>query len=158
MFQLNHSPPSSVGVPTSDANGNFSFDSVPVGDVKVGIDGRTATNAPDGIFWPEMVMDVTLKPGITNTIMGSMGSSQSQQDNADRQEVYLPRVQTSAMQTVSDTAPTTITVDQKSAPDLTDEQRSQLTLTVGNSTVTGASSRGASARWSTPSRCIWLAR
>lgn len=121
----------------TDAQGNFSFDSVPVGDVKVGIDGRTATNAPDGIFWPEMVMDVTLRPGITNTLMGSMGSNQSQQANADRQEVYLPRVQASAMQTVSDIVPTTITVDQKSAPDLTDEQRSQLTLTVAPGSAVG---------------------
>ncbi|WP_374476423.1 Ig-like domain-containing protein [Zoogloea sp.] len=122
----------------TDANGNFSFDSVPVGDVKVGVDGRTATNAPTGIFWPEMVMDVTLKPGITNTVMGSMGSTESQQDNATRQEVYLPRVQTSALQTVSTTAPTTITVDDKSAPALTDEQRSQLTLTVAPNSAVGS--------------------
>ncbi|WP_263539105.1 Ig-like domain-containing protein [Paucibacter sp. Y2R2-4] len=122
----------------TDANGNFSFDNVPVGNVKVGIDGRTATNTPDGIFWPEMVMDTTLRPGITNTLMGSMGSTQSQNENADRQEVYLPRVQTSALQTVSNTAQTTITVDEKSAPDLTDEQRGELKLVVAPGSAVGA--------------------
>src|SRR5262249_19582887 len=42
---------------TSDAQGRFSLASVPVGDVKLVVDGRTATNAPTGIFYPEMVFD-----------------------------------------------------------------------------------------------------
>jgi hypothetical protein len=37
----------------TDANGNFSFDEVPAGDVKVAIDGRTASNPPAGIFFPK---------------------------------------------------------------------------------------------------------
>src|SRR6185312_6665040 len=57
--------------------------------------------------------------------------------NVGRPEVYLPRVQSSALQQVSDTAPTTITVDDKSAPDLTDEQRSELTLTVNPGSAVG---------------------
>ena len=77
----------------TDANGNFSFDDVPVGDVKLGIDGRTATNPPAGVFFPEMVLDLALKPGVTNTAMGSMGTREAQAANADRPEVYLPRVQ-----------------------------------------------------------------
>jgi hypothetical protein len=39
---------------------------VPAGNVKLAIDGRTATNAPAGVFYPEMVMDLTRsKPGST---------------------------------------------------------------------------------------------
>ncbi|CAN7346405.1 Ig-like domain-containing protein [Pseudoduganella sp. LjRoot289] len=121
----------------TDADGNFSFDGVPVGDVKVGIDGRSATNPPAGVFFPEMVMDVELRPGITNTLMGSMGSLDAQQANADRAEVYLPRVQTSSLQQVSNSTPTTITVDEKSAPALTDEQRNELTLTVQPGSAVG---------------------
>ena len=41
----------------TDAQGNFALDDVPAGTVKVAIDGRTATNAPAGVFFPEMVMD-----------------------------------------------------------------------------------------------------
>jgi hypothetical protein len=49
---------------------------VPAGTVKVAIDGRTATNAPAGVFFPEMVMDAELlEPGVTNTLMGSMGTA-----------------------------------------------------------------------------------
>ncbi|MBV5344317.1 MAG: phosphatase PAP2 family protein, partial [Rhodoferax sp.] len=114
----------------TDASGNFAFDNVPAGNIKVAIDGRTATNAPSGVFWPEMVMDVTLRPGVTNTLMGTMGSAQSQTDNADRVEIYLPRVLVSSLQTVSNEVNTTITVDQLAAANLTDEQRGSLTLTV----------------------------
>jgi len=121
---------------TDDA-GNFSFDSVPVGDVKVGIDGRTATSPPAGVFFPEMVMDVQLRAGQTNTIMGSMGSLDEQAANADRKEVYLPRVQTAALKQVSNDTPTTITVDAASAPALTAEQRSALTLTVAPGSAVG---------------------
>ena len=122
----------------TDAQGNFSFTDMPVDDVKVGVDGRTATNAPAGVFWPEMVMDVTVRPGIENTLMGGMGTRENQEANFDRREVYLPRVQTSSLQAVSNNVPTTITVDDKSAPGLTDEQRSQLTLTVKPGTAVGS--------------------
>ena len=44
------------------------------GNVKVAVDGRTATNAPAGVFFPEMVMDAEIQPGVSNTLMGSMGS------------------------------------------------------------------------------------
>uniref|UniRef100_UPI003CF3B8E5 Ig-like domain-containing protein n=1 Tax=Massilia sp. TSP1-1-2 TaxID=2804649 RepID=UPI003CF3B8E5 len=121
----------------TDANGNFSFDNLPVGHVKVGIDGRTATNPPAGVFFPEMVMDADLRPGINNTLMGSMGTLEAQDANAERTEVYLPRVQSSAMQAVSESAPTTITVDARSAPNLTDQQRSALSLTVAPGSAIG---------------------
>ncbi|MFO1358315.1 Ig-like domain-containing protein [Plasticicumulans sp.] len=114
----------------TDANGYFELNNVPVGDVKLAVDGRTATNAPSGVFFPEMVMDLTLRPGITNTAMGSMGSLAEQQDNADRQELYLPRIATAVLQDVSDTGTTVITLEQEAAPDLTEQQRAALTLTV----------------------------
>jgi len=51
----------------TDARGFFEFDDVPMGTVKLAVDGRTATNAPAGVFWPEMVLDLEISPGITNT-------------------------------------------------------------------------------------------
>jgi membrane-associated phospholipid phosphatase len=117
-------------VTTTDANGNFAFDNLPTGSIKIGIDGRTATNAPAGVFFPEMVMDAIIRPGVTNTLMGTMGAQDSQRDNLNRGEVYLPRVPNSAMQQVSNTAPTTITVDAASAPALNEEQRAALHLTI----------------------------
>jgi hypothetical protein len=121
----------------TDANGNFSFDSMPAGDVKVAIDGRTATSPPAGVFFPEMVMDVQLLAGRTNTLMGSMGSLTERESNAERSEVYLPRVQTAALQQVSNTDPTTITVSAASAPALTAEQRTSLSLTVAPGSAVG---------------------
>ncbi|WP_374090612.1 Ig-like domain-containing protein [Methylomicrobium lacus] len=115
----------------TDGNGYFELTDVPAGTVKVVIDGRTATNAPDGVFFPEMVMDAELIPGVANTLMGSMGTSAERLANADRQEVYLPRIATSVLQAVSATEPTVINaVDPAAAPDLTEAQRAALTLTV----------------------------
>jgi hypothetical protein len=111
---------------------------VPAGTVKVAVDGRTASNAPSGVFFPEMVMDVELLPGVTNTLMGGMGSVAKRLANIDRREVYLPRVPTSALQSVSDTATTVITLtDAASAPQLTEQQRAGLTLTVNPGSAIG---------------------
>src|SRR5262249_24920418 len=114
----------------TDAQGNFHFDSVPAGDVKLGLDGRTATNAPAGFYFPEMVMDLTLQAGAANTGMGSMGTPEEMAANRDRQEVYLPRLQTTLLHDVSTTQPTMIGVDAASAPDITAQQRSMLSLEV----------------------------
>ncbi|MCC6717083.1 MAG: choice-of-anchor D domain-containing protein, partial [Acetobacteraceae bacterium] len=122
----------------TDADGLFELTDLPAGNVKVAIDGRTATNAPTGVFWPEMVMDATLKPGEVNTIMDSMGSEAERLANAGRLEAYLPRVQTTIFSVVSDSAPTTVGVDANSAPNLTDSQRSALKLTVDPGSVIGA--------------------
>ncbi|HRF04578.1 Ig-like domain-containing protein, partial [Accumulibacter sp.] len=122
----------------TDADGNFTLDGVPAGTVKVAVDGRTASNAPSGVFFPEMVMDVELLPGVTNTLMGGMGSVAKRLANIDRREVYLPRVPTSALQAVSDTATTVITLtDAASAPQLTEQQRAGLTLTVNPGSAIG---------------------
>jgi PAP2 superfamily/Bacterial Ig-like domain len=114
----------------TDAQGNFRFDSAPAGNVKLSIDGRTATNAPAGTFFPEMVMDLNLEAGRANTVMGTMGTREQQIANRDRTEVYLPRLQTSILQNVSSTAPTTITVKPEAAANITPEQRAKLTLQV----------------------------
>lgn len=114
----------------TDAQGNFSFPSAPAGNVKLAIDGRTATNAPAGTFFPEMVMDLALEAGRANTVMGTMGTREQQIANRDRQEVYLPRLQTSILQNVGGAAPTTITVVPEAAANITPEQRALLTLTV----------------------------
>ena len=114
----------------TDAAGNFRFDSVPAGDVKLAIDGRTATNAPAGVFFPEMVMDIVLEAGRANTVMGTMGTDAQKVANRDRLEVYLPRLQTSILQNVSGSTPTTITTGTDAAPNITPEQRSRLTLEV----------------------------
>jgi hypothetical protein len=122
----------------TDDQGTFTLTSVPTGDVKLVINGNTATNAPDGFFFPEMVMDLTdVKPGIANTVMGSMGTPESQIANTANLGVYLPRLQTSILQPISDTEVTHITADAISAPNLTPEQRQYLTLDIQPGSLIG---------------------
>ena len=45
----------------TDEFGRFAFDSIPGGNIKLAADGRTATNAPNGSYFPEMVMDTTFE-------------------------------------------------------------------------------------------------
>ncbi|MFO1317985.1 MAG: Ig-like domain-containing protein [Burkholderiales bacterium] len=125
----------------TDAQGRFELLDVPTGNVKLAVDGRTATNAPSGVFWPEMVMDLTVEAGVVNTVMGTMGKEPSRRANADRPEVYLPRIAEAALQDVSATEPTTITVGTGSAPQLTPEERAALTLTVTPGSAIGLDGR-----------------
>ena len=120
----------------TDSQGYFKLDSIPSGTVKLAIDGRTAQGVPLGVFFPEMVMSLDVSVGIENTIMGSMGTQEERQANIYRPEVYLPRLQRSSLQAVGDEPITTITVDAESAPYLSPEQRSRLSLDVpGDSLV-----------------------
>ncbi|MFV0383540.1 Ig-like domain-containing protein, partial [Paracoccus sp. (in: a-proteobacteria)] len=112
----------------TDANGRFELTNVPSGNVKVAIDGRAATNAPDGIFWPEMVMDAKIIAGQANTLMASQGSVQQREAVQGRGEVYLPRVPSEILTDVSASDETQITMPVSAAQDLTDEQRSQVSL------------------------------
>ncbi len=121
----------------TDAQGRFSFASVPSGDIKLAIDGRTATNAPAGIYFPEMVMDLTVDPGRANTVMGSMGTREERAAMDAVPGVYLPRVLTSILQSVNNAAVTTIGVAAAAAPDLTPEQRSMLTIAVQPGSLIG---------------------
>src|SRR5262249_25531352 len=122
----------------TDAQGRFTFASVPAGDVKLVLDGTTATNAPAGFYFPEMVMDLTIKPGQVNTVMGSMGSREAAAASEAIQGVYLPRLKSAILQTVSNSEATIIDVSAEAAPDLTAEERQLLTAEVQPGTAIGA--------------------
>lgn len=110
----------------TDEMGRFFFDAVPAGNVKVDIDGLTATSAPDGVYFPEMVMDVTVDVGEDNFVM------------ADQPQIYLPRLPENILQTVPNEATTQIVGNETSAPALTPEEQALLTLEIQpNSLVDG---------------------
>ncbi|MFI5455338.1 MAG: Ig-like domain-containing protein [Isosphaerales bacterium] len=122
---------------TTGADGSFSFSSVPSGDVKLVIDGTTATNPPVGFYFPLMTMDLTIKPGQANTVMGSMTTPQGEGVNPTDLGVYLPRVASSILQTVSTTQPTTLTIQGTAGQGLTPQQQQELTLTVQPNSLIG---------------------
>ncbi|MBM4005276.1 MAG: phosphatase PAP2 family protein, partial [Planctomycetes bacterium] len=113
---------------TTGADGRFTLDSIPAGDVKLAIDGMTATNAPAEIYFPEMVMDLNVVPGQVNFVMAAMMQDPVKAAAVLEQGVYLPRLQESLLQPVSSNQSTTITTNPTSAPNLTPEQRSRLTI------------------------------
>ena len=121
----------------TDAQGRFTFASAPVGDVKVVIDGRTATNNPTGVTFPVLVVDLNVKPGQDNTIEGSRGSVESQLANTDNQQLFLPRLSTDVMQTLNQNAPTVLHTTADSSPTLTPEQLQEMTLTVAPGSLIG---------------------
>ncbi|MCB1526942.1 MAG: VCBS domain-containing protein, partial [Hyphomicrobiaceae bacterium] len=121
----------------TDAQGRFTLTSVPGGDVKVAVDGRTASNVPDGVFYPEMVLDVQIRPGEVNTLMGTMGALQDQLANIDRQEVYLPRLDQAMLINIDATGTTTVTMNAASAPDLTAEERALAQLVIEGGSIIG---------------------
>jgi hypothetical protein len=134
----------------TDAQGRFSFSSVPSGDVKLAIEGNvTGVTVYDptqqqfvdpnseGFYFPSMTMDLTVKPGVANTVMGTMGTDQEQTTNATNLGVYLPRVQTSILQTLNTTQTTTVGVTGTSGLGLTPQQQQNLTLTVQPGTAVG---------------------
>jgi hypothetical protein len=122
----------------TDASGNFNLTAVPAGDVKLVLDGNTAANPPAGYYFPEMVMDLTIRAGQANTVMGSMGTPDEQQAQAAVRGVYLPRLLTSILHPVSDTGVTHGTVDAASALDLSPEQRQQLSIDVQPGSLVGS--------------------
>jgi hypothetical protein len=122
----------------SDASGKFSFSAMPVGDVKLIVDGRTATNAPSGVFYPEMVFDLNIQAGAANTVMGSMGSTAEQLAMATSKGVYLPRLQSSILKPAGGSTSTTITLDPTASQFLTPQQASQYSITVAPNSLVGA--------------------
>jgi PAP2 superfamily/Bacterial Ig-like domain len=122
----------------TDASGNFTLTAVPTGDVKVVINGNTATNAPSGFYFPEMVMDTTVRAGIANTIMGSMGEQRAQDASAGNPAVYLPRVATSVLTPISNNASTDVTLQPGSALGLTSDQAKLVSLDVLPGSLIGA--------------------
>jgi len=56
----------------TDARGHFSFASVPTDDIKLAMTGATATTPPAGLYFPEMVVDLNILPGVPNTVMAAV--------------------------------------------------------------------------------------
>ncbi len=75
-------------------------------------------------------MDLNLRAGQANTVMGTMGPIEQQLANLDRQEVYLPRLNQSMLSPINSSGSTTVTVKPDDAPGLTPEQRQRLTINV----------------------------
>ncbi len=114
----------------TDAQGRFTLTDTPAGVVRLAIDGRTATNSPDGIFFPEMVMELAIDPGVRNTVMGSMGPRDAQLFNDDNPAVYLPRLDEAMLTPLSATEPTVITATGAQNTGLTADQLSRVQLKV----------------------------
>ena len=73
--------------------------------IPVPADGTTATNLPAGYYFPQMVMDLNILPGVANTVMSAMqgtgmGNSQVGQPATTALGVYLPRVESTIFHTV----------------------------------------------------------
>ncbi|MHB8520202.1 MAG: Ig-like domain-containing protein, partial [Limisphaerales bacterium] len=111
------------------ADGKFHFDSVPVGDVKVAIDGLTATNPPASYYFPEMVIDSTMTVGIDNQVM---------QGDQVGQEIYLARLKSSILNPVSNSTTTTITANADAAPNLSPADRQFLSISLAPNSLIGA--------------------
>ncbi len=118
----------------TDAQGRFTLDSVPVGNVKLVVNGRTATGTPNGIYFPEMVMDLTIRAGVTNVVMDAMRPTYP---TTGITGVHLPRIRESILTDVSGTNATVIGVPDEAAPDLTPEQREELSITVQPGSLVG---------------------
>jgi hypothetical protein len=110
---------------TTAADGRFFFPAVPSGDVKVVFEGPDATSPPAGYYFPEMVIDAQMVLGITNSTM------------KDTPAVYLPRLATNILQSVSASTTNLIAATAAGAPFLSAFQRSQLTLTLAANSLIG---------------------
>jgi hypothetical protein len=111
---------------TTGADGRFRFAAVPAGNIKVVVNGNTATRAPAGFYFPEMVLDAQMVPGITNAAM------------ANGSEVYLPRLSQRILQTINASTTNVIKATIEGAPDLSAFQRNQLTIEVPRNSLVGA--------------------
>ncbi len=120
------------------ADGYFELTSVPAGNVKLVTDGLTAANAPAGFYFPEMVMDLQIQPGEVNHVMQAMEPDPIQAAMMHEVGVYLPRLRTSLLQAVDADETTVLGVDAESAPNLTPEQRTLLTLEIQPDSLIGA--------------------
>ena len=79
---------------------------VPSGNVKVVIEGRTATVSPAGYYFPEMVMDAQMSPGVNHDVMAGM------------ETMYLPRIPGSILAPISASQTTLVTLRHEAALDL----------------------------------------
>lgn len=114
----------------TDAQGRFTLTSLPVGNVKLSLDGTTANSAPAGCYFPDMVMDLTIRPGVVNTVMGSMGTVEEANALAAVSGVYLPRLKSDILKAVDPNAVTHIDVNPDSAQGLTPAQLNELSISI----------------------------
>jgi hypothetical protein len=126
----------------TDTNGQFTLTNMPVGDVKVVLDGRTATNPPAGYYFPEMVMDTAFTPGITNgvmTIRDTNGVVVRDTNGVPTQALamYLPRVATNILQTVTSASNTMITLQSNAAYTLPPDKQPYLTIEIASNSLVG---------------------
>jgi len=130
----------------TDANGRFTLTNMPVGNVKVVLDGRTATNPPAGYYFPEMVMDTTFEPGITNGVMNIVDANGNVVRDPNGVPIralamYLPRVASNVLQSVSATNTTLITLQSNAAYNLPTNQQQYLTVEVQPGSLVGMDGR-----------------
>ena len=117
-------------VVVTGADGRFNLSQVPSGTVKLVLDGLTATNEPDGIYFPEMVLDLRIDPGAVNTVMAAMEPDPARAANKKELGAYLPRLETDLLQQVNASTGATIGVNPESAPHLTAEQQQFLRIEI----------------------------
>ena len=126
-----------VGLPQTvvhtDSQGRFYIGAVPIGNVKIDTNGRTALNAPDGYYFPSMVMDANMELGKVNNIMPEM------------ETMYLPRLANAILSTVNNATGAELRVVAEGARELTDAQRQLIKLTVAPGSLIGASGAAAAA-------------
>jgi hypothetical protein len=134
----------------TDSQGRFTLTSVPAGDVKLVIEGNGAgvmTYDPtsqqfvdpraNGYFFPEMVMDLNVRPGVANTVMGSMGTISQQEANTNNLGVFLPRLQTSILHNAGGNTAVTIPLQLSSSQGLTPQQAAGYSITVTPNSLIG---------------------
>jgi hypothetical protein len=117
-------------VVVTGADGRFQFNAVPSGNVKLVLDGLTATNEPDGVYFPEMVVDLRIDPGAVNTVMAAMEPDPARAAAKPEPGAYLPRLATSLLQNVNAATGATIGVNPESASQLTPEQQQLLRIEI----------------------------
>lgn len=102
---------------TTDFEGRFTLDSVPSGIVQITLDGTTA-NGPSGVFFPELVLNANMLPGQVNFPQPGV------------EEVFLPRLNTSILSTVSAASGALIVASDAGAQELPQAQRQLLSINV----------------------------
>ena len=127
----------------TDTNGQFTLTNMPVGDVKVVLDGRTATNPPAGYYFPEMVMDTTFTPGVTNAVMSIRDTNGVVVRDGNGVPIpavamYLPRVASAVLQTVTASTNTMITLRPEAAYTLPTNQQQYLTIQIASNSLVGS--------------------
>ncbi len=132
-----------TNVAFTDTNGSFFLTNMPVGNVKVVLEGRTATNPPAGFYFPEMVMDTTFLPGVTNGVMTVRDTNGVVVRGTNGAPIplaamYLPRVATNVLKTVSASSNTVVTLQANAAYDLPSNQVQYLTIQIASNSLVGA--------------------